>query len=85
VDHRTQLGRSNDIHHFFEVVLPDTISIADTAHMVTVEMDLSEWFTNPNDYSFPDDPEITRSVPTQDSLSLNGRTVFQVESVEERE
>jgi len=75
----THTGRNGTVPHFFRVSLPfSLITVDDNTHTLTLSMDINEWYTNPNDYAFPEPPMIMGNVALQDTLAENGETAFSV-------
>jgi hypothetical protein len=80
--HNTHLGRTQQEPHFFHVVLPiDTIAVDGNESSVRVTMEISEWYTGPNDYTFPQNPFIMDMPTLQQSLMQNGGSVFSASSM----
>jgi hypothetical protein len=79
LSYATHTGRNGAVPHFFRVSLPfSMITVNNNTHSMTVSMDINEWYTNPNVYTFPVPPMIMGNVALQDTLAENGEKAFSV-------
>ncbi len=82
----THLGPSLGNDYSFEVELDLDTGTAftlgtDETAVITVAMDLNEWYTDPNPYDFDDYGPIMGNPTAQELLEANGHSVFSISSI----
>ena len=85
LNYRTHVGRTGAVGtgtpHFVAVELPTALTVDGNSSTIEIVVNLNEWYTNPNDYTFPVNSEIMANVAVQDTLEQNGATVFTLGTV----
>jgi hypothetical protein len=68
--------------YFIEVTLPASAFTAKDGLIITIGMDINNWWANPNTIDLNDMTSIMMNMDAQQKLKVNGADVFYLESIE---